>query len=229
MRVTYQASDTSVPVPPELAALLSAASDPERERAWERFVHAFTPTVLRTARSLGGDSDLVMDRYAFVLERLRGDDCHRLRAYVRPGAGQFTLWLVVVVRRLCLDHHRERYGRSRGNQGDDAGLRRAHRARLVDLVADEAAAELLAASPESAPDLVLARKERMTALSASLERLEPEDRMLLRLRFGEELSAREIGTLMRFPTVFHVYRRLDSVLKELRASLLRLGVREPEP
>jgi RNA polymerase sigma factor (sigma-70 family) len=138
------------------------------------------------------------------------------------------LWLVVVVRRLCLDHHRERYGRSRGDQDDDVGVRRAQRARLVDLVADQAA-ELLAASPDRAPDLVLARKERTAALSASLERLEPEDRLLLRLRFGEDLSAREIGTLLHFPTVFHVYRRLDRVLKELRASLLKLGVREPEP
>lgn len=227
--MTYQASGTAVPVPAELSALLSASSDPDRERAWAGFVHAFTPAMLRVARSLGGDADLVMDRYTFVLERLRGDDYRRLRAYARPGAGEFSLWLIVVVRRLCLDHHRERYGRTRGNPDDKAGMRRAQRLRLADLLAEHTSPEFLAASPGSGPDELLAHKEQMTALGAALGRLSAEDRLLLRLRFGEELSAREIGTLMHFPTLFHVYRRLDRVLKELRASLLTLGVRDPEP
>jgi hypothetical protein len=34
---------------------------------------------------------------------------------------------------------------------------------------------------------------------------------------------------MHLPTVFHVYRRLDRVLKQLRASLHEHGVREVEP
>jgi RNA polymerase sigma factor (sigma-70 family) len=227
--VTDQALGTNVPVPPEVSALLAASTDPDRERAWTGFVQTFTPPILRVARSLGGDPDLVMDRYAFVLERLRGDDCRRLRAYMRPGAGEFSLWLIVVVRRLCLDHHRERYGRSRGVSDDERASRRAQRYRLVDLLADQTLPELLAAPGTSAPDQVFAREERSRALTSALERLDPEDRLLLRFRFGEELTAREIAKLLRLPTVFHVYRRLDRVLKELRVSLQALGVREVEP
>jgi RNA polymerase sigma factor (sigma-70 family) len=187
-------------------------------------VHAFTVPILRTARSLGGDADSSMDRYAFVLDRLREDGCRRLRAYVRPGAGEFVLWLAVVVRRLCLDHYRERYGRVRPNASDGAGSDRAGRRRLVDLVADRTDPALLASPGQMAPDEVLAQAERMRALSAALDRLAPADRLMLRLRFTEELPAREIAKLMRFPTLFHVYRRLEKVLRDLRGTLDELGV-----
>jgi RNA polymerase sigma factor (sigma-70 family) len=227
--VTHQASGTNVPAPAELSALLAAATDSEREQAWTSFVQTHTAAMLRVARSLGGDADTVMDRYAFVLDRLRGDDCRRLRAYVRPGAGEFGLWLIVVVRRLCLDHHRERYGRTRGEPVAPRTSERMQRYRLVDLVADRTGPELLAAPDTGAPDQVLARAEQLRALGTALDRLEPEDRLLLRLRFGEELPAREIAQLMRFPTLFHVYRRLDRVLKALRLTLQGLGVREADP
>jgi RNA polymerase sigma factor (sigma-70 family) len=208
-------------------ALLGADSAPGRDEAWSQFVHAYTGLILRTARSLGGDADSAMDRYAFVLDRLREDDCRRLRAYVRPGAGEFTLWLAVVARRLCLDHYRERYGRARPGSDPAAGADRSGRRRLVDHVAGRTDPTLLAGPHHSAPDELLARAERTRALSTALDRLPPGDRLLLRLRFAEDLPAREIARLMRFPTLFHVYRRLDKVLRELRGTLGRLGV-EPE-
>jgi RNA polymerase sigma factor (sigma-70 family) len=222
--VTYQASGQHPAAPAELAALLASASGAEREQAWAAFVRAYTPTVLRVARSLGGDSDGVMDRYAFVLDRLREDDHRRLRAYVRPAAGDFTLWLVVVVRRLCLDHYRERYGRSRRDDGPDERARRTSRRRLVDLVADRTDPEVLAASGSAAPDEALVRAERTEALTGALAALPASDRLLLRLRFVEDLSGREIAALMRFPTLFHVYRRLDKVLRQLREALHRAGL-----
>jgi RNA polymerase sigma factor (sigma-70 family) len=222
--VTYAGTGPGPAAPAELVSLLAADTDPARDEAWAAFVHAYTGPILRTARSLGGDADSAMDRYAFVLDRLREDGCRRLRAYVRPGAGEFVLWLAVVVRRLCLDHYRERYGRARPNTRGAAASDRAGRRRLVDLVADRTDPSLLAGPGQAAPDEVLVKAERMRALSAALDRLAPADRLMLRLRFAEELSAREIAKLMRFPTLFHVYRRLDRVLRELRRTLDQLGV-----
>jgi RNA polymerase sigma factor (sigma-70 family) len=226
--VTYPASGPSPAAPAELAALLAAKADLDREQAWAGFVQTFTPPILRVARSLGGDTDTVMDRYAFVLERLREDDCRRLQSYLRPGAGEFTLWLVVVVRRLCLDHYRERYGRTRAAAAGPVPSR-AQRRRLVDLVADKTDPTLLAAPDQAGPHEILAQSERMRTLGAAIEGLAPRDRLLLRLRFAEDLPAREIARLMQFPTLFHVYRRLDKVLGELRGVLQRLGMREAEP
>lgn len=198
------------------------------EEAWAEFVRVYTPAILRVARSLGGDTDSAMDRYAFVLDRLRENGCRRLRAYLRPGAGDFMLWLVVVVRRLCLDHYRARYGRARDSAAD-AKVERAGRRRLVDLVGEQVDPALLAQTTHAAPDEQLARAERERALVTALESLAPGDRLLLRLRFGEELSAREIAQVLRLPTPFHVYRRMDKVLRHLRGLLHRLGVREAEP
>jgi RNA polymerase sigma factor (sigma-70 family) len=224
--VTIPASGTDPAAPAELLALFGVDAD---EQAWAEFVRVHTPAILRVARSLGGDTDSAMDRYAFVLDRLRENGCRRLRAYVRPGAGDFTLWLVVVVRRLCLDHYRSRYGRARGEPAAAAESGRAGRRKLVDLVSDGIDPALLAQTTHAPPDEQLARAERERALTAALEALAPADRLLLRLRFGEELSAREIAQVLRLPTMFHVYRRLNRVLDRLRGLLLGLGVREPEP
>jgi len=99
----------------------------------------------------------------------------------------------------------------------------------VDLVADQVDPALLAAPAHGAPDALMARSELTRALSLVLEGLPPRDRLLLRLRFGEDLPAREIARLMSFPTLFHVYRRLDKVLVALRTQLQELGVDGSEP
>ncbi|MEO6058074.1 MAG: sigma-70 family RNA polymerase sigma factor [Gemmatimonadales bacterium] len=228
--MNHQTSGPAPTVPTELSALVAATRDPAREDAWAGFVHAYTSQILRVARSLGGGEDAVMDRYAFVLQSLRDDDCHRLRAYLRPVAPEFGAWLTVVVRRLCLDHHRQRYGRASEATGNVSSDRnRAGRRRLVDLVADRLDPSELAASPRSSPDVALAHAERARALTGAVERLRASDRLLLRLRFTEELSVREIARLMRFPTIFHVYRRLNTVCDALRQSLRAVGVLDAEP
>lgn len=214
-----------------MARLLAAANPSERDAAWEAFVHAYTGLMLRVARSLGGGQDAAMDRYAFVLQQLRQDDHRRLRAYGRPGAGSFDLWLIVVTRRLCLDHHRQRYGRSRSaHLADEAADEdRKTRRRLTDLVSAQVDVAAIADPAADPPDEALAKAERARAIAAALDGLPPRDRLLLRFRFVEDLPAREIAGLMAFPTVFHVYRRLDAVLRMLRQTLRRAGMDDPEP
>jgi RNA polymerase sigma factor (sigma-70 family) len=216
----------SAACPSELPALLHAPTQAALEEAWTAFLAAYSEPILRVVRSLGNDHDLVMDRYAFVLDHLRENDCHRLRGYARPGAGPFVLWLVVVVRRLCLDHHRVRYGRSRESaSGQPIDENRLSRRRLVDLMADRMDTAQLRASSDAAPDALLLRSEQTRALSQALEELPHRDRLLLRLRFAEDLPAREIARLMDLPTLFHVYRRLDKILSALRKSLEARGMR----
>ena len=219
----------SNPLPAELARLLHAGDPAERDEAWAGLVRSCTNPILRVARSLGGDHDAVMDRYAFVLERLRDDDYRRLRAYDRPGAGEFGLWLLVVARRLCLDHYRHRYGRPRPRPGHGAEANPRIRRHLVDLMADRVDPAALPDPSSAAPDTDLERAERARKLESAIGTLAPRDRLLIRLRFDEELSAREITALMQFPTLFHVYRRLDVVLRSLRHALRSAGLEEVDP
>jgi RNA polymerase sigma factor (sigma-70 family) len=210
-------------IPPELSGLLHSADVAAREAAWAAFLAAHSRLLLHTARSLGHDYDTAMDAYAYLLEQLQKDDFHRLRAYAADGRSKFTTWLVVVARRLCVDFQRHRYGRVRDVRTDARDARLVRR-RLTDLLAEEL--DLNELGTDSAnPETDLLARERAQTMTAALDTLGARDRLLLTLRFEDDLSAREIGEVMGFPTPFHVYRRLTVVLRSLRRGLEDRGVR----
>lgn len=211
-------------LPVELTRLLAAPDTGAQDEAWAAFVAEHSRLLVNVARSLSSDHDATMDGYTYILERLREDRCRRLRAFVPDGRSRFTTWLVVVARRLCVDYRRSRYGRVRG---EDPAAAMAARRRLLDLVAEKDPDEI--ASRDVDPEQSLQVGELHDVLEAALARLAPADRVLLRLRFEDELPAREIAAVLRFPTVFHVYRRLDALLKELRDTLSKRGVEDADP
>ncbi len=211
-----------------LESLLAAPDEGARTRAWEAFLRAHSGVLLHAARALGGGQDAVMDRYAFVLDALRRDDCRRLRAYVADGHGKFTTWLLVVARRLCLDHHRHRYGRLQGESPASRDQRQERR-NLIDLLGHELDVDALEAPEGAAPDAALQRAELFSALAAALDALDPSDRLLLRLRFADDLSVPEIARVLRAGSPFRLYRRIDKALATLRQSLLRAGVDDARP
>jgi hypothetical protein len=49
------------------------------------------------------------------------------------------------------------------------------------------------------------------------------------MRFEDNRSAREIAQLLHYPTPFHVYRALNTVLGELRGSLAQRGISDSQP
>jgi RNA polymerase sigma factor (sigma-70 family) len=217
-----------LPVPYELTHLLGHLEPSARDDAWTAFVGANSKLILYVAHSLGGDHDDVMDRYAFVLEQLRRDDFHRLRGYGADGRGKFSTWLVVVARRLCLDHHREKYGRLRG---EDDGSENGHRmrGRLVDLISDDAELMQLVDTSGGGPEDRMRALQLDVALKSAIAALEPDDRLLLRLRFEDELPVPKIARIMSCRSQFDVYRRLRRVLDTLRTVLIRNGVGDPAP
>jgi RNA polymerase sigma factor (sigma-70 family) len=208
------------PAPIELHELFSASDGMAREEAWARLVENHSRLLFHLARSLGGGYDATMDRYLYILERLRQDDYRRLRAYRADGAARFSTWLLVVARRLCHDHHRERYGRSRPSVPDAA--RRARR-RLADLDLSSEVEQVVDASALSAADEV-ERREGHEALRAELAQLGADDRLLLTYWFDDELTAGEIARLLGLPTSFHVYRRVRALAKTLRQRLDARGL-----
>jgi RNA polymerase sigma factor (sigma-70 family) len=215
-------------LPSELSALLGAEDPAARDAAWKSFVELHSRLLLHTARSVDRDHDAAMDAYTHLLEQLRADDFRRLRGYADDGRSKFTTWLVVVARRLCLDHVRQRYGRL---QEDTPEARESHaaRRRLIDHVTDEIDVDELHAEAGVDADAQLRTAELTRALSAALAGLDPSDRLLLRLRFEDDLPAREIAAILHYPSPFHVYRRINALLAQMRETLARRGVREAEP
>ncbi len=208
----------------ELHRLLQARSDAEREHAWTDFVEAYSKLILHVARSVARDHDDELDAFAHVLDALRAQSFARLRAFTEDGRSKFTTWLVVVVRRLCLDERRRRYGRSRALEASEQSrLEHALRRRLHDLSASDI--DMLdLASGEPGIDERMSAAEVREALAAAIDTLAPADRLLVALRFDDGLSAQQIARVLRMPTPFHVYRRLEVITRTLRAFLVARGV-----
>ena len=190
----------------------------------EGLIADHTRCLLAVARSLGGGHDAAMERYSYVLEKLREGNFRRLRAFEVDGPARFSTWLTVAARRLCLDHHRTLYGRSRAvRNGDDAAALRVMRRRLTDSIACEIDTDLLTDLDTPSAEEQAIRSERLAGLQAELEALPAQDQLLLALRFQDELPASRISAILGLPTPFHVYRRLRLVLQGLQARLVARG------
>ncbi len=215
-------------LPSELQTLLGAKDAKARDAAWRSFVGLHSRLLLHTARNVDREHDAAMDAYAHLLDQLRANDFRRLRGYADDGRSKFTTWLVVVARRLCLDHVRQRYGRL---QEDTPQAREAHaaRRRLIDHVTDEIDVDELHSETGADADAQLRRAELTRALAAALAGLDPSDRLLLRLRFEDDLPAREIAGILHYPSPFHVYRRINALLAQMRETLARVGIHEADP
>jgi RNA polymerase sigma factor (sigma-70 family) len=207
--------------PRELLDLFAAGDPPAIEEAWERFLQRYSETILEATWCSAPDYDGRMDRYAYILEQLKRDGFRRLRGYGADPRARFQTWLTVVCHRLCVDYYRARYGRERTK-----GLVSRE---LVDLVAEELDPDGARDYASRSPEEEVRISELHQALETALSRLDPEERLLLRLRFQDGLSARTVAQVMRLPTVFHFYRRLTPVLSSLRRQLEAQGIEGSEP
>ncbi len=218
-------------LPPALHLLLHNTDAAARESAWESLVAEQSRLLLHVAHSFATEHDGAMDAYAYVLDRLREDDYRRLRGYEADGRSRFSTWLVVVARRLCLDFYRHRYGRARGGVRDQESTEAAHaaRRRLVDLAAAAIDLTSLAQCDDAAPDHDLRSSQLRDALQSALDELAPDDRLILKLRFEDDLTAQQIATVLQWPTPFHVFRRLNALFARLKRELLARGIESSVP
>ena len=212
----------TVPLPESLVRLLAAPPGSEQEEAWAAFLAEHHGTLLYVARRFGGGHDATMDRFAWMLDGLQRDGFRRLRGYEGLGPGPFSTWLIVVARRLCLDHHRSRYGRQQAD-GPLSDADRIERRRLVDLIGEELALHSITGTDRAA-DRAFAREESFAALRRALEELDLEDRVLLRIRFEDGISVPKMAHALGHDSPFGLYRRLDRILKSLRDRLRALGI-----
>lgn len=215
---------------PELAEVLGATDAATQDAAWERLVSRHSRLLLHIAGLVMRDPDAVMDAYAGILERLRQDDYRILRGYLPTDGCQFSTWLAVVARRVCIDAHRQRYGRPRGDRGaDEAGECRAARQRLIDLVGVPVDLTQIVDDRSCTPEASVRRQQLHACIERALAALSPADRLLVKLRFEDDLPAGAIASILDFPTPFHVYRRIRTVCASLRRTLVADGIDESEP
>jgi RNA polymerase sigma factor (sigma-70 family) len=218
------------PLPIVVARSLGWSDTAARDAAWGDFVAAHSRLIFHVARGFGGERDVIMDRYAYVLDHLRANDFRRIRAFVADGRSEFTTWLVVVAQHACLDHRRQRYGRIRrvddpSGAGDDG---RAARRRLADLISADVDLASIGDGAGNGEDAVR-EEELYNALEAAIETLPPRDRLMVKLRFEDDLPMSELSRNLGFANRFQAYRHLADVLKTLRRVLERAGISDTVP
>ena len=217
-------------LPAELARLLASPDDLSREKAWRVFLDTFSPLILHAARSASAGYDEGMDAYAAALDGLRADNYRKLRGYSADPRSKFSTWLVVVVRRVCIDAHRERFGRSSAKEiPDGISAERSARRRLATLTSAAIELESLPDSQGERPDQEVRQNDLYEQLESALSDLDERDRLLLTLRFVDDLPARRIAEVQGWPDQMIVYRRINQLMTVLKEKLLSRGVDSPIP
>jgi RNA polymerase sigma factor for flagellar operon FliA len=97
------------------------------------------------------------------------------------------------------------------------------RPRAQSLAGDEVAGPASTPTPEEAAVQRSEEQAVTAAIAASLKRLRAQDRLLLRLHFGDGLSVAEVARGMAVPQKA-LYKRLTSVLKAVRRDLREAGL-----
>ena len=94
-----------------IGPLLEALASDAAESAWTDFLAIYSETIFGVVKVFTRDADQSSDCFLFVCERLAAKTYRRLRVFEPNGRAQFSTWLRAVVRNLCLDWYRSKYGR----------------------------------------------------------------------------------------------------------------------
>lgn len=253
---------------------LLGRSSESRERAWDGFLAEYASLILQVVRLFERDPDRVDDCFVFACEQLRRDDVRRIRSFDVRGPASFPTWLRTVVRNLCLDWRRKRFGRPRPFRvieqmaAPDQEVYRAiylrgltesaaleavrlsfpefTRAALVDSLArigrtlsphqswlvasrhfrrvslshpggnPDSGRELDPGDTRPGPEQNAAHEEQLRLLRRGLEALHPKERLLLRLRYEQDLTLEEVGRLTGVGSATTAQRAIERALEKLR-------------
>jgi len=254
--------------------ILEQINTRDSEEAWASFLAQYAAIILQIVKHFERDPDFVPDSFQYVCEQLSAHSFRRLRKFQPQGPAIFSTWLRAVVRNLCLDWRRKRFGRRRFFNSilrlsifdqevfrhlyerqlslDDAfqSLRTVYptlthaqlqestirinsslTARQSRLLAarqanpDQAAnlettaAEATFPDPAPNPETLALLKERATTLRQALGRLPPRERLLIRLRYEQELTLEQIAELLDLGNAQRAERQIKAVLMKLREEL----------
>jgi len=255
----------------------------DHEKAWDDFLNGCAPLILQVVHLFERDQDRIEDCFVFVCERLKRNNLRRIRQFDTEGAATFSTWLRAVVRNLCLDWRRHRFGRPRIFRSiarlpklDQEVFRCIHHRRLREnetyhavralypsltrdeladsivrinkclshhqswlLVSRNSRLESISASssdPDAAdreielpdrepnPETHSARQESLMALRKAMSGLPPQQRLLLRLRYEQELSLEQIADLTQLSSPLAVQRIIQRAILTIREQLITEGI-----
>lgn len=195
------------------------------EKAWTDLVERFTPTVRSAARSASSNEDGAEDLAQSIWAELYG---LRVRKDGRPasklayysGRGSLAGWLRAVVAQLAVDTFRKKSKLVQTEE--DADLDRL--AQEIHVAEGQPALAGMQ-NPEESISNRFARNELQQALSKSVQELNAEDRLLVRLYYFDNLRLREAGAVLGVHEAT-ASRRLSRIQTDLRKRVSEILVDE---
>lgn len=261
----------------KIAELLHGLGSRDPQPAWTTFLETYSAIISQVVRWSERNPDESADCFVYVCEQLSRNQFRRLRRFHLDGRASFPTWLRAVVRNLCLDWHRRRFGRYRifqsvsrlsdfdqqvfrciceqdlsteecvavlrQNFGDvsaqqvDTSLQQlrktlsprqlwllnTRRRRITSLSPDDENGRLPVSRQiqDTAPDpeIQFALKEGADGLHRALARLSNSDRLLLQLRFEQELTLAAVARTLSLKDAQTADRRIHEALARIRELL----------
>jgi RNA polymerase sigma factor (sigma-70 family) len=265
------------PDPQNIGELLQAFRLSSPAKAWAGFLEDYSPFIIQIVSLFEREPDAIADCFLYVCEQLSRNNFRRLLTFQVSGPARFTTWIRLVIRRLCIDWHRQEFGRAcvfesisrlgeidraifrevfrDGVRTDEAlsflcaryplltredfdasceRIRGALNARQLWLVTarrpkfssldrvfeeDQEAFGDWYKDPAPDPESMFAKKEIRAEVGRALAKLTPNERLLIRLRYEQELTLEQVARLANLPDAQTADRRLKQVLVELRKNI----------
>jgi len=154
---------------------------------WEAIYADQLPRVYNLFRYWTGDNALAEDLTSATFEKVWK---HRLR--YRGDVARFSTWLFTIARRVAIDYFRQRH---------------------VEVALDDA----VTLTTEDQPDTIVQRYSDFERLSELLSQLPARERELIALKYGAELTHREIARLTGLSET-NVGTHLNRTVQKLRAA-----------
>lgn len=185
------------------------------EKAWNELVERFSPTVRSAARSASSNEDAAEDLAQSIWAELYG---LRTRKDGRPasklayysGRGSLAGWLRAVVAQLAVDVFRKQAKLVQTEEDTDLD-RLAQETHVTEGQPALAGVQ----NPEESISNRFARTELQQALSKSVQELNVEDRLLVKLYYFDNLRLREAGAVLGVHEAT-ASRRLTRIQTDLR-------------
>ena len=94
-----------------VAKLLHKLSTQEAGAAWSEFLDCYAQLIMNTANQFEYHPDRIDECFLFVCEKLNDNGFRRLLNFNTRGTAKFRTWLTTVTFNLCVDWHRQEFGR----------------------------------------------------------------------------------------------------------------------
>jgi len=213
-------SDPGIALMPDavLVRRLIEGSEEALAALYDRHINAVFAAALRTSRDRWIAAEVVQETFLALWNRAELFD---------PSRGALSAWLARIARNRAVDHLRAAGRHDQAAAFSSFGRTGVDDHSVVEWLT-ESGVLIAAAGPAAAPEVALADKEMRASIQEAVVSLEPLERRVIVLAYGEGLSQSEIADRLGWP-IGTVKTRTRRALRHLRDRMEQAPGTVPSP